>query len=171
MFLNMASAGVTDDEQGAGFYLQLVGHSAAAAVYIYSSMSRLPKPREIPILLRSAALLCSVRLALWIVPFPKLRRAVAWTVRTRVRPASRRTAEQLSWAVRAVSSYVPSATCLTQALALHILLRQEGLPSKIRIGVTRDAGHFEAHAWVESQERVVIGDSGLRRYAPILMWE
>ncbi|MGA9797820.1 MAG: lasso peptide biosynthesis B2 protein [Terriglobales bacterium] len=134
-------------------------------------MARLPEPREIPILMRSAALLCAVRLALLIVPFPKLRWVVASLARTRSRPASSHSAEQLSWAVRAVSRYVPHATCLTQAVVLHILLRREGLPSRIRIGVSQDAGRFQAHAWVESQNRVVIGDSGLRRYAPIMVWE
>ena len=80
-------------------------------------------------------------------------------------------ADQLSWAVRAISRYVPRATCLTQALVLHIMLRQEGLPSRIRIGVSKDAGHFEAHAWVESHERVIIGDSGLQRFTPMTVWE
>lgn len=140
--------------------------------YIFRfSMPRLPEPREIPILIRSAALLCAVRLALWIVPFPKLRWAVVSLARTRSRPASSNSAEELIWAVRAVSRYVPHASCLTQALVLHILLRRDGLPSRIRIGVSQDAKHFEAHAWVESQGRVVIGDSGLRRYAPIMVWE
>jgi Transglutaminase-like superfamily len=73
--------------------------------------------------------------------------------------------------VRVASRYVPRASCLTQALVLHILLRREGLPSRIRIGVSKDAGFFEAHAWVESHDRVVIGDSGLQRYVPMMVWE
>jgi hypothetical protein len=133
-------------------------------------MARLPTVREIPILLRAGALVCAVRLGLWMVPFAQVRRVV-----TSLAAGSGRTmrysADELSWAVRAVSRYVPRATCLTQALVLHILLRREGLQSTIRIGVNKDAGRFEAHAWVESQDRVVIGESGLARYTPMMGWE
>ncbi len=134
-------------------------------------MARLPTLRELPILLRAASLVSAIRLALWIVPFAKLRRTVALLARPHSRHASHYSPNELSWAVRAVSGYVPRATCLTQALSLHILFRREGLPSRIRIGVSKDAGHFEAHAWVESQDRVVIGDTGLQRYTPMMIWE
>lgn len=134
-------------------------------------MARLPTLREFPILWRAAALVCAVRLGLWVVPFARLRGLVVFLAHPGSRNAGHYSAEQLSWAVRAVSRYVPRATCLTQALVLHILLRREGLPSRIRIGVSKDAGHFEAHAWVESQDRVVIGDSGLQRYTPMMLWE
>lgn len=134
-------------------------------------MARLPTFRECPVLLRAGALVVALRLVLWIVPFAKVRRGVTFLAGVRSHRPSRYSAGQLSWAVRAVSRYVPHATCLTQALALHIMLRQEGLPSRIQIGVSKDAGHFEAHAWVESQDRVVIGDSGLPRYTPMMVWE
>ena len=134
-------------------------------------MARLPRLREIPTLMRAAALVCSVRLALWIVPFARLPRVVKFLARPRLARQSYYSSDQLSWAVRAISRYVPRATCLTQALVLHIMLRQEGLPSRIRIGVSQDAGRFEAHAWVECQDRVMIGDSGLQRYTPMMVWE
>jgi hypothetical protein len=134
-------------------------------------MARFPRLREIPTLSRAAVLVCAVRLALWFVPFARLRRVVVFLARPRLRRQSHYSADQLSWAVRAISQYVPRATCLTQALVLHIMLRQEGLHSRIRIGVSKDAGHFEAHAWVESQDQVVIGDSGLQRFTPMTVWE
>ncbi|MGC2186482.1 MAG: lasso peptide biosynthesis B2 protein [Terriglobales bacterium] len=134
-------------------------------------MARLPTLREIPTLLRAVAWVCAVRLALWIVPFARLRRVVAFLARPRLQRQSHYSANQLSWAVRAVSRYMPRSTCLTQAVVLHIMLRQEGLPSRIRIGVSKDRGHFEAHAWVESQDQVVIGDSGLQRYTPMMVWD
>lgn len=134
-------------------------------------MARVPLLREFPILFRTTTLVCSVRLALWLLPFSKLRRTVVFLTQIRFQPANRHSADQLSWAVRAVSRYVPHATCLTQALTLHILLRREGWPSRIRIGVSKDTGHFESHAWVESQNRVVIGDSGLSRFVPMMIWD
>ncbi|HYM04915.1 MAG TPA: lasso peptide biosynthesis B2 protein [Terriglobales bacterium] len=134
-------------------------------------MARLPKLREIPILLRAVALVVAVRLALWMVPFARLRQAVARLAHARSPRETLYSVEQLSWAVRVVSRYVPRASCLTQALVLHILLRREGLPSRIQVGVSKVAGHFEAHAWVESQDRVVIGDSSLQRYTPMMVWD
>lgn len=75
--------------------------------------------------------------------------------------------EQICRAVRRVSRYIPSASCLTQALAAKILLRRSGHEAKLRIGVAKGAaGDFQAHAWVEVAGRSVIGgsDSQLRRY-------
>lgn len=39
--------------------------------------------------------------------------------------------------------------CLKKSLVLWQLLRWQGIESELRIGVRRDRGHFEAHAWVE----------------------
>ena len=75
----------------------------------------------------------------------------------------------LAWAVRAAARRVPRASCLTQSLALEALLVQAGHPAALRIGVARkDDGAFEAHAWVESEGRVLIGRlSDLERFAPL----
>ena len=54
---------------------------------------------------------------------------------------------------------VPAATCLPQALAAEALLTRGGLPADLRIGVMKEAsGKLLAHAWVESDGRVVVGD-------------
>jgi hypothetical protein len=68
-------------------------------------------------------------------------------------------------AVRRASRHVPRATCLTQAIASEIMLARHGHSSNLRIGVTKDAkGVFGAHAWLEVQGRVVIGDVDLENY-------
>ncbi len=77
-------------------------------------MARLPMLREVPILLRASALVCAIRLGLWMVPFAKLRQGVAALARPRSRRETCYSVEQLSWAVRAVSRYVPRASCLTR---------------------------------------------------------
>jgi hypothetical protein len=41
------------------------------------------------------------------------------------------------------------ANCLPQALLVHALLRRRGLSPQLRIGVRKEAGVFDAHAWVE----------------------
>jgi hypothetical protein len=127
--------------------------------------------RDLVLLIRVAPLVCAVRVGLWLVSFRTLRRIVAFLTKTGPGRSTQFSADQLSWAVVRVSRYVPQTTCLTQALTLHILLRRRRLESRIRIGVAKEKGGFEAHAWVESQDRVVIGDSDLYRYTPMMVWD
>ncbi|GAC1355309.1 MAG: hypothetical protein NVSMB42_13590 [Herpetosiphon sp.] len=108
---------------------------------------------------RTAVVLVAIRIALWVLPF----RIVCKFVLTAKPTASRLGFEAISisdiaWAVTAVSRYVPSATCLTQALAAHILVKHDGFPALLRIGVAKTStGHFQAHAWLESEGRIVVG--------------
>lgn len=51
------------------------------------------------------------------------------------------------------------ANCLEQSLALLWLLRTRGIEGKLRIGARKEAGRFEAHAWVE-QNGIVLNDAG-----------
>jgi hypothetical protein len=127
---------------------------------------------ELLLFMRIAILVCAVRIGLWCGPFSTIRRIVAFLSTTGPLRTTRFSVEQLSQAVAGVSRYVPRATCLTQALALHILLRRRRLPSTIRIGVAKQqGGPLEAHAWVESEDRVVMGDFDLDRYTPMMVWE
>lgn len=66
-------------------------------------------------------------------------------------------AERIAWAVARTSRLVPGASCLTQALTTQWLLGAYGYSSTVRIGVSRNAAHMEAHAWVEHDGRVIIG--------------
>ncbi len=67
---------------------------------------------------------------------------------------ARETWQLVLWAAR----YGPySGNCLSRSLTLWWLLRQQGLESQLRIGVSNAAGRFEAHAWIEYQG-VVIND-------------
>jgi hypothetical protein len=52
----------------------------------------------------------------------------------------------------------PWANCLKKSLVLWGLLRRQGIDSELRIGVKREAGNFEAHAWVE-WEGIVLNDT------------
>ncbi len=52
----------------------------------------------------------------------------------------------------------PWANCLKRSLVLWSLLRHQGIESELRIGVKREAGKFEAHAWVE-WEGIVLNDT------------
>ena len=73
----------------------------------------------------------------------------------------------MAWAVEHAARIVPGATCLTQALAAEVMLRRTGGRPDLRFGVARDAGDFEAHAWLELGGRVLVGDHGIERYSPL----
>jgi hypothetical protein len=122
------------------------------------------------LLLEALAVVVACRLGLWLLPFQKLRALVSEMGQ---RPIDSQTSNPLSvdriaWAVRAVSQYVPRATCLTQALAGQVLLVRRGYPTCLRIGVTRKPREgLEAHAWLECDGRIVLGDHGfLAMYTP-----
>jgi len=56
---------------------------------------------------------------------------------------------------------IPRSTCLPQALAAESLLTRGGLPAVLQIGIMKTAdGKLAAHAWVESDGRIVVGDLG-----------
>ena len=46
-------------------------------------------------------------------------------------------------------------TCLPRSLVLWFLLRRQGVPAELRIGVQKRQQQLEAHAWVEVDHRVV----------------
>jgi hypothetical protein len=133
------------------------------------SFLRLPSAKR-RLLLQAVPLVAAVRVALWIVPFPMWRRWFARACRSFTPVGSRRLhrMEHVAWAVQQASRVVPRSSCLTQALATQVLLARAGYPSRLRIGVARGTrGDLEAHAWVESGGRQVIGARGAERYAPL----
>jgi hypothetical protein len=128
------------------------------------------------LLVKAAFTVGATRLGLWVLSFGTLRRILA---RVRRRPARLRRADQSSldrvaWAVTVASRFVPAATCLTQALATHVLLDQQGYSACLRIGVVKgEDGQLRAHAWVESDGVVVMGGSepSIERYTPLPAFE
>jgi hypothetical protein len=111
-----------------------------------------------------------VRIALWVVPFRALKRITTSGRISRLR-FSRFSEEQVAWAVRLATRYVPRASCLTQALAAQNLLNWSGLESRLHIGVNREAG-FKAHAWIECAGRILVGGAAESAgYSAILTFE
>jgi hypothetical protein len=90
-----------------------------------------------------------------VLPF---RRVVELTDRIPARAQPAPDPERLSWAVGAVGRrLVRRNRCLVEAVALASVLRRVGTPATIRFGAMRMDGRFEAHAWVESGGRILIG--------------
>lgn len=117
-------------------------------------VARLPAARR-RLLLRALPLVALVRLALTLLPYRAARRGLLRLQRTRVEDGVE--VNELAWAVAAAARAVPAASCLTQALALETLLARRGLPAQVRVGVARGGERIRAHAWVESEGRVVLG--------------
>ena len=46
-------------------------------------------------------------------------------------------------------------TCLRQALALQDMLGRRGLHAQLRIGVRKEEGNLQAHAWLEFQGQTI----------------
>jgi len=66
--------------------------------------------------------------------------------------------------VRAASHQgIGDPSCLEVSLALWWLLARQGIASELRVGVRKDGGTFEAHAWVECG-RVALDDPGIQQH-------
>lgn len=74
--------------------------------------------------------------------------------------------EEIQWATEAASRWIPgSRNCLRQALVAEALLRHFGYSALLQIGVRRDAwGSVEGHAWVQWNDRVLVGNLRLEEY-------
>jgi hypothetical protein len=121
------------------------------------------------LLARAALLLFVSRIGLWVLPYARLRRVVDGEAPPGREPP-RDLPARVSWAITALARRLPAMTCLVQSLAAHALLRRAGCPAELRIGVQSRARRapklLEAHAWVECEGRVVVGDvPDLARYA------
>lgn len=110
--------------------------------------------------LRIVGLLAIVRIGLWTTPFRRMQAFAFRLGSRRVSPGCRRLSpQQLTSLVSVAADYVPGASCLTQALVAQAVLKRYGYEAVLRIGAGRGAdGAFVAHAWVECDGQVMIGD-------------
>ncbi len=123
-------------------------------------------------LLPATARLIAARAALRLLPFRVVLRWAEAPVGSPIpqgSPIAPPILRRLRALERAAHGLFPRDPCLTQAVVAHRLLRKQGFPSELRIGVrrTRDVS-LEAHAWVECEGRVVIGERGLREDHAVL---
>lgn len=78
-------------------------------------------------------------------------------------------ATRVAWLVEKAGQYCPAGTsCLKEALVLSRLLARDGVSTQLRIGVGRQAEAFAAHAWLEQDGRVILGDRGIDAYARLI---
>ena len=124
-------------------------------------------PGERSQLLRAAGLVAFLRAALWLLPFSRVNDCLArFAKRHPIRqdiPTSR-----VVWAIRTAASFIPHATCLTQALAAKYQLERSGRSAQLHLGVAKENGQFLAHAWLECDGEIVLGGGITDRYATLV---
>lgn len=116
-------------------------------------------------------LLTAVRFGLWTLSFRNLRQ-VLWSITQVLHPHTKTSISisKLVWAVEVSSRCMPGgAKCLAKALTTQVLLHTQGYPADLRIGVIKgNQGNLEAHAWIEYQGKVVIGQlTTLSQFTPL----
>ena len=122
---------------------------------------------DLMLLAEAGVVVVGIRLALWLVEFGRLRAVLDKLASNRgvEEPAAAAEVPKVVWAVGAVSRRVPGATCLTQAMATRWMLERRRVPATLRIGVGRSPERtIEAHAWLECQGRIIIGEAEAGRY-------
>jgi hypothetical protein len=131
---------------------------------------RLPSDEQW-LLVKAALLLGGIKLGLRVLSFRALRGVVERLVEVpvRLRKEDQDSVQKVVWAVELASLYVPTTgTCLVRALAAQVLLARRGHPTLLHIGVARKGGEgLQAHAWLESGGKVVIGGHELGHYTPL----
>lgn len=128
--------------------------------------------RERGIFTRAWVLFLLVELALRFLPF---KRVVALGQRLSPRRPGDATPPfpcalpRAIWLVEVAGRHAPGGpSCLNRALVLSWILRRRGVPTTLRIGVSRDGGGLEAHAWLEGEGQVILGPGEGERYHPLL---
>jgi len=80
--------------------------------------------------------------------------------------------ERSVWAVRTAARTVPRATCLVQSLAGRALLERQGRSCRLHLGVKKPEDKpFAAHAWLECEGRIVLGDAEADGFTPLRVRE
>jgi hypothetical protein len=121
--------------------------------------------------------LLAARLALVVVPFPKLAQRLGRFVSpdearhlgTGSTALETQAAADIGWAVTRAARYVPfKAVCLPQAMAAQAMLRRRGVASVMHFGAARgDATLLDAHAWLDAAGVEVTGYPVASRFAEI----
>ena len=124
--------------------------------------------------LKASVCLILIKISLEILPFSTFRKVFYWFCKSDImHETSAQKIDTTVWAVDTAANLLPiSLLCLPRALATKYLLRK--IPSlTLEIGVEINPSKaFEAHAWVEKNGSIIIGDwSGSVSYKRLWVWK
>lgn len=119
--------------------------------------------------LQAFILMLLIRLGLLLLPFRQLQELIQQAKSLGFLACDRQnvTIKAIVVAVQRSSRYgLGNAKCLARALTTGILMSIYGFPYSINIGVAKkEDSNLEAHAWVESQGTIIVGNlPDLSRY-------
>jgi hypothetical protein len=125
-------------------------------------------------LVSAAFCLLWIKIGLTLLSFSTFRKLFQWLSDSGVRKdISETKVKQITWAVNTAANVLPlELLCLPRALAAKYLLRQVPfLTLEIGIEINPRNG-FEAHAWVERNGQIIIGDwSDAVSYQRLWVWQ
>lgn len=126
--------------------------------------------RELVLLSKAVAAIGVTWILLWICGVQRLRRMLTYLAKAGSGEKARTvSAEMLTRIISAAARHAPiKGTCLSQALATEALFLHYGYDPVVRLGVMRRNGNFQAHAWVELDNRIIIGGPAMvQEYTPL----
>lgn len=114
--------------------------------------------------IKSLVIIIFIRLCFFLFPYSQVKRiSKRFSKPNNIR--HKPTTEDILWSIRVASLHIPGSTCLIQATTAQILLSRYHYPSKLKIGVMK-TDKFKAHAWIEINDKIVLGESD-QKYVPI----
>ena len=118
------------------------------------------------LLISAAVALVSAKLCVRVLRLPLARSVVSRIQRLGIGASDARS-ERIVWAIEAASRAIPRMNnCLVRAVAGEAMFLRARHPCQIKLGAAKNGREFAAHAWLESEGAVVLGDFELDRYSP-----
>jgi hypothetical protein len=130
------------------------------------------RSRDRILLLMTFILMATIRLGLWLLPFRlllKLHTKMMYLIPKASNPKQVSLANIIAY-INLSTRYMPGgAKCLARALTTQILMHRYNHLGELRLGVAKSTtGNLEAHAWIEHQGQVIIGNlEDLPRFIPL----
>jgi hypothetical protein len=107
----------------------------------------------------TAVVLLAVRVLLPLAGLDRTRRVVSTLVGTLPPFASVSDPGRIPWAVNVADTVTPVAySCLMRAIVAETIFAAHGYEAAVQLGVNKSTEGFNAHAWVEHRDEVVLGE-------------
>ncbi|MTK63718.1 MAG: lasso peptide biosynthesis B2 protein [Methanobacterium sp.] len=130
---------------------------------ILNGYIKLSKTRK-NLVLKSLLITILIRISLHIISFSRINNYI-----TSISKSGKNNGEKLEdilWAVEVASDLIPRSTCLTTAIVGYFMLSKYDYSSNLKVGVIRE-DKFEAHAWLEMDNNIVLGKLDTE-YVPLI---
>jgi hypothetical protein len=125
-------------------------------------------PADRGLLFEAALVLVAMRAGLAFLSFGRLLRIRARLEGKRLLCRAPLESSRIVWAVEAMSRSLRLTGCLVRALAADSMLVRRQQSSRLRLGVVKRGDALEAHAWLESDDRIIIGADSRRSFTPLV---